>query len=135
MKKLFFVLIPAALILLSCQPTPAPTGNPVGLSNGELMTLVAQTLAARPTPSAAELEVTDPGKTIEVKAGDEFHITVANTLSEDYHWEIAEALDPAVVQYVWKDDAAKDPNDPNGSSKEIWRFKALAPGKTTIALG
>jgi predicted secreted protein len=134
-KKLFFVLIPAALLLFSCQQTPTPTGDLSGITDPRLLTAVAQTLVARPTPSAAELEVTDPAKTIEVAAGSEFHITVAKNLSEDYHWELAQALDPNIVQYVWKDEAPKDPKDPNSTGKDIWRFKALAPGKTTITLG
>jgi predicted secreted protein len=136
-KKLIFILIPAALLLFSCQQTPTPvaTADLGGITDPRIMTAVAQTLVARPTASAAELVVTDPAKPIEVSAGSEFHITVANTLSEDYHWELADAVDPSLVQYVWKDEAPRDPKDPNSISKDIWRFKALAPGKTTIKFG
>jgi len=134
-KKLVFVMIPAILILLSCQQTPTPAGNSQGISDAKLMTAVAQTLTARPTPSAAELAITDPAKTIEVGAGNEFHITVENNGTPDYHWELANALDPNLVQYVWKDVAPADPKDPSSTSKDIWRFKALSPGKATITLG
>lgn len=134
-KKMLFVLIPAVLILMGCQQTPTPAGDSLGVSDSQLMTAVAQTLTARPTPSAAELEITDPAKPIEVAAGNEFHITVGANLSSDYHWELAEAVDPNIVQYVWKDEAPKDSKDPNSIGKDIWRFKAIAPGKTTITLG
>jgi len=134
-KRLLFVLIPVTLILLSCQQKPTPTGNSLGISDAQLMTAVAQTLTARPTPSAAELEITDPAKTIEVGAGNEFHITVENNGAPEYHWELAQALDPNLVQYIWKDEAPAKPNEPSSTSKDIWRFKAITPGKTTITLG
>ncbi len=90
--------------------------------------------ASKPTPNAAELGITDPAKPIEIAAGGEFTITV-RVDRFDYHWEIAEALDPKVVAYVSKDYVPDDAHDLNSKGKDVWRFKAIAPGKTTIALG
>jgi hypothetical protein len=85
-RKLLFIFALAALILAACSealaektPIPVPatlTPNP-----------------SRATPSAAELELSDPEKVIEVAAGEEFTITVEANLSEEYHWEVAEELD------------------------------------------
>jgi predicted secreted protein len=123
-RTLFVMIMLAALVLPGCSKTseiPArPTVTPI---------------PPRPTPNAAELELSDPAKPIEVTAGDQFTITVRTYLTSDYHWEIAEALDPKIVSYVWKDHVPDDPNQPNSSGKDIWRFTAVGPGQTTITLG
>jgi len=122
-RKLFFTVLLAALILSACSGNGAParpTITPIPL---------------RPTPNAAELELSDPAKPIEVAAGNEFTITVKTYLTSDYHWEVAEALDSKIVEYIWKDHMPDDPNKPTSSGKDIWRFKAIAPGSTTITLG
>jgi len=124
-RKLLFTFILVILILSACS------GAPTGATARATVT----PLPSRPTPNAAELEIWDPAKTIEVAAGNDFTITVKTNLSTEYHWEIAEALDPKVVEYVWKDHKPDDPNNPNSSGKDIWRFKAVAPGQTTITLG
>ncbi len=123
MRKLFFTVLLAALILSACSGNGAPvrpTITPIPL---------------RPTPNAAELELSDPAKPIEVAAGNEFTITVKTYLTSDYHWEVAEALDSKIVEYIWKDHMPDDPNKPTSSGKDVWRFKAIAPGSTTITLG
>ena len=124
MRTLFVMIMLAALILTGCSKTSEtpirPTTTPI---------------PPRPTPNAVELGLSDPAKPIEVTAGKEFTITVRTYLTPDYHWEIAEALDTKVVNYVWKDHVPDDPNNPNSSGKDVWRFTAVAPGTTTITLG
>ncbi len=113
MRKLLFIFSLLALLLSACN------------SN----------LFATPIPAnAPELGITDPSKPIEVAAGSEFTITVRVDLPPEYHWEEAEALDPKVVAFVSKDYIADDA-DPNAKGRDVWRFKAVAPGKTTITLG
>ena len=124
MRTLFVMIMLAALLLMGCSNTSETSIRPT-----------ATLIPPRPTPNAAELELSDPAKPIEVSAGKEFTITVRTYLTPDYHWEIAEALDPKVVNYVWKDHVPDDPNNPNSSGKDVWRFTAVAPGQTTIALG
>jgi predicted secreted protein len=127
MKKLLLPLMVAVLILTACnaKPTQATVSS----------TQPASLLPGHTPPTAAELEVTDPAKPIEVTAGSEFTITVLVNLSADYHWEVAKALDVKIVDYVWKDHVDADPNVPNSFAHDVWRFKAIAPGTTTITLG
>jgi predicted secreted protein len=125
-RKLFFILIIAALLLMGCSKT-SETQIPIQLT--------FTPAPPRPTPNAAELKLTDPATPIDVSAGKEFTITVKTFLTPDYHWELAEALDPHIVAYVWKDHVPDDPNNANSSGKDVWRFLAVGPGKTTIALG
>ena len=83
----------------------------------------------------SEPEITNPDKPIEVTAGSEFTITVKTTGSPNYHWELAEALDTNIVDYVWKDHVSDNPEATNSSGRDIWRFRAVGPGQTTITLG
>ncbi len=120
MRKLFFIFFIALLSLPACSRATQTSPSP---------------FLVTPTFRPAELEISDPAKPIEVAAGSEFTITVQTGTSSTYHWEVAEALDTNVVQYVWKDHVSDQPLDANSTGRDIWRFKAVAPGKTTITLG
>jgi predicted secreted protein len=128
-KKLFFLFLLAAFMLPACSeaPTATPTKAPLRATNTPL--------PARPTPNAAELEISDPTKPIEVTAGSDFTITVRTNRSPELHWELSEMLEADIVGYVWKDHIPDDPADVNSSGRDVWRFKAVGPGTTTIALG
>ena len=77
--------------------------------------------------------VTDPGQVIEVKAGEEFKITLESDFSTDLHWELAVALNTAVVDFVSKEFITKGAANSVGS--DVWTFTAIAPGETTITFG
>ena len=111
MKTLPLALLITALFLTACASKP-PTPTPV------------------PT-----LAVSDAGKTIEVTAGNEFKIIVDSNPSTGYHWELVEALDTKVVDFVKKDYVANEPVMPGSGGRDVWRFKANAPGQATITLG
>jgi predicted secreted protein len=124
-RKLSYLLFFAVLSLSACKGTS--TEVPVRPTNTPI--------PSRPTPNAVELELSDPTKPIEVNTGDDFTITVRTNPSQDLHWELAQALDPKLIEYVWKNHVPDDVNNPNSSGRDVWRFKALAPGKATIILG
>jgi len=88
----------------------------------------------RPKPTEGIPVITDPAAPIQVNAGDEFSITVDSEGNKTgLHWEIAVELETAIVDYVWKDFVPKGDN-PDSSGWDIWTFKAIAPGETTITL-
>ena len=125
MRKLHFASLLAALLLTACIPLltmtpPRPTITPI---------------PPRPTPNTAELELSDPDEIIEVAAGKEFTITVRTYLTPDYHWGVDQELDAKIVAYVWMDYVPDIQDNPNSSGKDVWRFIAVGPGKTTIVLG
>ncbi len=109
---LLTVLVTLATLLTSCggKPTQAPV---------------------------PQLEISDPGKTIEVTAGNEFKIIIESNPSTGYHWEMIGNLDDRVVQFVSKDFriSAPEPVPPGTPGKDVWTFKAVAAGETTITLG
>jgi predicted secreted protein len=110
MKKLFVVLVVAALALTACggKPTEAP---------------------------APQLEISDPGKSIEVAAGNEFKIVIESNPSTGYHWELAGELDESILQFVSKDFRASEPVAPGSGGSDVWVFRAVAAGETAITLG
>jgi predicted secreted protein len=116
-KILLLLFLLAALILSACSPalaTPSPS---------------------KPAPGAEKPGITDPAKPIEASAGSEFTIAVRVDRPPEYHWEVAEALDPKIIGSVRKEYVPDDPNNDNSKGRVVWHFKALAPGKTTITLG
>ena len=130
MRQQLFILLLVVLLLSACSGTSTQTSNAESPAQANVTPR-----PDRPTPSAAELEVTDPEKTIEAVAGDEFTITLRTNPASGYHWELAEELNSNIVEYVWKDFVPTQPDLPNSSGKDVWRFKAVAPGETKIVLG
>lgn len=89
---------------------------------------------ATQTPETAAVTVTNPDQVIQVKAGEEFTITVESHPNTTLHWEVAVQLDTTVVDYVRKVFKAKSGSS-DSAGWDIWTFKAIAPGETTITLG
>lgn len=134
MKKLYPFLLLAAFILPACSGQPAQATQPAVTTH--VNTPLPVPIPTKSNPTAAELEATDPSQPIQVSAGNEFTITVkTDPLPTENHWEVAVALDAKIVDYVWKEYFPDKPDNPNSSGKEIWRFKAVGPGQTTITLG
>jgi len=42
-------------------------------------------------------------------------------------------LDVNIVEYVWKNHIPEEPGSSSG--RDVWRFRAVAPGQTTVTLG
>lgn len=129
MRKLLFTFLFTTFILTAC------VGVPIGTPTKARTRPTYTPHPPRPTPNAAELEISDPAKIIEVIAGNQFTITVRANRSQEYHWGVAEALDPNIIEYVWKDHVYDRLGNPYITGRDVWRFKALAPGRTTIILG
>lgn len=102
-----------------------------------IILLAACSAAASTEEAAAEEPIpTDPDQTIEVKAGEEFNITLETNPNTGLHWEVAVELDATIVdvksimkEFIPKTDREDSPG------WDVWTFKAIAPGKTTITLG
>lgn len=84
--------------------------------------------------TADDIRVTDPDQAIEVKGGEEFTIMLETNPNTGLHWEIAVELDTAVVEYVWKEFVGKTARE-DSPGWDVWTFKAIAPGETTITFG
>lgn len=110
MKNMFFVLVVATLALTACGGKPTET-------------------------SAPHLEISDPGKSIEVAAGSEFKIIIESNPSTGYQWKMVGELDEGILQFVSMDYRADEPVMPGSGGADVWIFKAVAAGETKIVLG
>ena len=69
---------------------------------------------------------------IEVRAGDEFAITLESNRTTGYLWQIAQDIDKTVIELIKSEYIPNDTKLIGSGGKEIWTFKAIKPGKTTI---
>lgn len=114
MKKTFIPLV-VAILTFGCL-TPVPTAE------------------SEPAPSpAGDVNVTDPGKPIEARAGETFEIVIGSNPSTGYHWEIVGEL--SGVEFVSRDYKADEPVIPGSGGADVWTFKAVSAGATQITLG
>jgi predicted secreted protein len=107
MKRILFLLVVAAIALSSC----------------------------RGGGSDEPFQISDPAKRLEASAGNEFKIIIAANPSTGYHWELAEELDGSVVEFVSREYRADEPVLPGSGGVDVWTFRAVSPGETTITLG
>ena len=119
MKTIYFLLI-ASILLASCassSPTPTPTLPPTAETSNTL------------------LEPTDPTKPVTVKAGETFELVMPSNPSTGYHWNIIPELDENIVQFVEQNYTGEQPVMPGSGGVEVWTFRAVSAGDTTVALG
>ena len=117
--RILFSLI-AILLLSGCATlsfTPTPTLPPTA-----------------ETPSTL-LEPTDPTQLVTVKAGDTFELVVPSNPSTGYRWDIVPELDENIVQFVEQGYNAEQPVMPGSSGVDVWTFRAVSAGDTTVVLG
>ncbi|MRR30925.1 hypothetical protein EG834_11510 [bacterium] len=110
MKKLPFPLSIIAVILTGCG------GKPV-------------------QPAVDQLILTDPEKSLEVTAGDEFRIIIGSNPTTGYHWELIGNPDDTLFRFVSKYYQPDEPVLDGSGGSDIWTFKALAAGEAKIVLG
>ena len=92
------------------------------------------TLPPAETPSTLP-EPTDHTQLITMKAGETFELVVPSNPSTGYHWDILPELDVNVVEFVGQDYIPEQPIKPGSGGVDVWTFRAVNAGDTTIALG
>ena len=119
MIRISFSLI-AILLLSGCATlsfTPTPTLPPTA-----------------ETPSTL-LEPTDPTQLVTVNAGETFELVVPSNPSTGYRWNIVPELDENIVQFVEQGYDAEQPVIPGSAGVDVWTFRAVNAGDTTVVLG
>ena len=93
---------------------------------------------ASPGPgNTITLDASDSGSRRELAVGDIFTVELESNPSTGFQWVLADNSDSTVLQvheqeYVMANTG--DPPLPGAGGKEVWTFKALAQGETTISL-
>lgn len=89
---------------------------------------------ATPSPAAPGGEESDPNVPIEVQVGQEFAITLGSNPTTGYRWQLAEPLDESRLKLVGSEYKAPETERVGAGGREVWTFKAVGAGKTSIAL-
>jgi inhibitor of cysteine peptidase len=127
MKRLYplwivtFLLAGCGTSSSSATQTPPPTAS-------QTLLPIAETPSTLPEP-------TDHTQLITVKAGETFELVVPSNSSTGYHWGIVPELDVNIVELVGQSYIAEQPIMPGSGGMDVWTFRAVNAGDTTIALG
>ena len=119
MKRSLSLLV-LTILLSGCASssfTPTPTLPPT-----------AETPNSLPEP-------TDPTQLITATAGETFDIVLPSNPSTGYHWNIIPELDANLIEFVGQDYLAEQPVKPGSGGVDVWTFRAVNAGDTTLALG
>ena len=92
------------------------------------------TIPPAETPSTLP-EPTDPTQLITVTAGETFDIVLPSNSSTGYRWDIIPELDINIVEFIGQDYIAEQQVMHGSGGVDVWTFRAVNPGDTTIALG
>jgi predicted secreted protein len=107
------------ILVTGCAPssfTPTPTLPPT-----------AETPNPLPEPS-------DPTQFITVTLGETFDIVLPANSSTGYRWNILPELDVNLIELVDHNYIAEQPVMPGSGGVDVWTFRAVNAGDTTIAL-
>jgi len=74
------------------------------------------------------------GKEVEISIGESLVVTLPSNTSTGYSWTLAENSDEGVLQEVEHEYIATQTNLVGAAGKELWTFKALQDGTSTIRL-
>jgi predicted secreted protein len=80
-------------------------------------------------------ETASPEGLIETGVGREFKVILEANPSAGYHWETLGELDGSIVELVSRGYRADEPVMPGSGGSDVWVFKAVGAGETTITLG
>jgi inhibitor of cysteine peptidase len=119
MKRTSFLFL-VTILLTGCAATsftPTPTLPPT-----------AETLSSLPEP-------TDHTQLIPVKAGETFDLVVPSNPSTGYRWDILPELDVNILEFVAQEYIPEEPILIGSGGVDVWTFRALNAGETTIVLG
>ena len=108
------ILLTLSLCLVACAPS---TGTPIDISCDDFR------------------QQAHMSEQISVAAGDTFTVTLCSNATTGFEWsESAQISDPTVVQQTAHEFVGPDTGLVGAPGKEVWTFKAIKKGTSTIAL-
>ena len=103
-----------------------------------LMGLIATTIiimsACSSLPNNVSVDASSSGKRVEVFVGSSFTVTLDSNATTGYSWELKEISNPAVLEKTDNKYVAPTSSLIGAGGQEVWNFKALAPGTTTLSM-
>lgn len=119
-------LFPPSLFFLLFLSFLTACGNPA----------VGPNPASRPPSPASASTATDRDTHIDARTGEEFTIYLSSNPTTGYQWQLDGALDESLLKLVGSTYRAQETGKAvvGAGGTEIWTFRALKPGQTTIKL-
>ena len=77
---------------------------------------------------------TEDSTMITTKVGEEFTITLDSNPTTGYQWKLSDNLTEGIVKFVKSEYVAPETEMVGAGGKEIWTFKGVRPGETTVDL-
>ncbi len=97
-----------------------------------LLSLIACSSAA---PKELSVDITNSGKEVTLAAGGTLTVTLESNITTGYSWnENANIGDKTVMQQIDHKYQPPATSIPGAGGKEVWTFKALKAGKSTISM-
>ena len=121
MKRICVVLLAVTLLAGCATSTSTPTPTP---------TLPPSVETPNPLP-----DPTDPTQLILAGPGETFDPVLPSNASTGYHWQIIPKLDGNIVEFVEQGYIPEEPVMPGSGGMDVWTFRAVSVGETTIVLG
>ena len=95
--------------------------------------------ACSSAPGEVTVDASHAGKEVELAAGGSLAVTLESNPTTGFRWDLASNTDETVLQLV--DHKFQPPQAPQGGpplvgagGKEVWNFKALKKGTSTISM-
>jgi len=83
-------------------------------------------------PVRPRMRFSNPRATIDTRVGEQFSLVLFANHNNGFHWELASPIDPSLLSQV--DNTFEPPDADKVVGKEVWTFKVLQKGKTTISV-
>ncbi len=96
--------------------------------------VIGAVAAAGGGSNATYADTSYSGKEVEISVGESLVVTLPSNASTGYNWTLAENSDAGVLQEVEHEYIATQTNLVGAAGKELWTFKALQDGTSTIRL-
>ena len=84
--------------------------------------------------SAGQPEKSEQTTMITARVGEEFTITLDSNPTTGYSWKLSDSFPKGIIKLLGSEYQPPVTRRKGAGGKEIWRFKTLAVGKTTITL-
>ena len=85
-------------------------------------------------PKQVSADASSSGKQIEIAAGGSFTVTLDSNATTGYSWELKGISDNAVIEKTDNRYDAPTSGLMGAGGKEVWTFKALKAGTTTLSM-
>ena len=130
--------------------TQRPSVSVEGIENGDWVIVTGElrptdgqlpstTFWASNIEKSVDVDASYTGKQVEIDAGGSLTVTLESNWTTGFRWELTEVTDQTVLElvesrYEPSEEARHDPPVPGAGGTEIWNFKALKKGETTISM-